>query len=118
MADEPTGTRTERLRTFTEDTLMVIEFLVVLLIGVGLSLFFVYEVWWVIFSGVGRQPRLTSALELISKNWKAGLLLLVPLFYRTVRTFLERVEEAWGMKARSPQAMETKQNPPIPSELP
>lgn len=29
----------------------------------------------------------------VSENWKAVILLLIPLFYRTVRTFLEQVEE-------------------------
>ena len=72
---------------------------------------FVYEIGWVIFAGADRQLRLNDALKLLSNNWKAGVLLLVPLFYRTIRAFLERVEEVAGMKARQPQEQESRPNP-------
>lgn len=39
-----------------------------------------------------------DALKSISENWKAGLLLLLILFYGTVRKFLEEVHEFAGMK--------------------
>jgi len=49
----------------------------------------------------------------IGDNWKTVLILLIPLFYRTVRTFLEEVHEAFGMKRRlrgeSLEPEETKQ---------
>lgn len=38
----------------------------------------------------------------LGENWKAALFLLIPLFYKTVRVFLEEVQEAFGMK-RQPQ---------------
>ena len=34
----------------------------------------------------------------LGKHWQTALLLLLPLFYLTVRTFLEEVQEAFGMK--------------------
>lgn len=40
-------------------------------------------------------------LKALSANWQGLLLLLIPLFYRSIRAFLDRVEEAWGVKARS-----------------
>jgi len=58
--------------------------------------FVVFFVGWRALSGVDESPFLKS----LSENWKGLLLLLVPLLYRPVRAFLERVEEAWGMKAR------------------
>jgi hypothetical protein len=38
----------------------------------------------------------------LNDNWKAALILLVVLFYRTVRMFLEQAEEAFGVKRRLP----------------
>ncbi len=39
----------------------------------------------------------------VSENWKIAVVVLVPLFYRTVRIFLEEVVEAAGMKRRPRQ---------------
>jgi hypothetical protein len=65
-----------------------------------------------------RMLRMARVLALVDEHWKVGLLLLIPLFYRTVRAFLERVEEAWGVKApRRIDPVETtpaKPNPPEP----
>jgi hypothetical protein len=36
----------------------------------------------------------------LNENWKAGLLLLVPLLYRTARKFLEESEEAGPFRKR------------------
>ena len=59
-----------------------------------------------------RQTRFTDSVKLVDDNWKVGLLILVPLFFRTIRSFLERVEEAWGMKApRIPEVAESAPNP-------
>lgn len=44
------------------------------------------------------QVRFNELLKAVNDNWKAGLILLVLLFYRTVRTFLEQAEEAFGVK--------------------
>ena len=43
---------------------------------------------------------LKELIEEVNNNWKAGVLLLIVLFYRTVRTFLEEAEEALGVKRR------------------
>ena len=56
--------------------------------------------------------RIEAALKMLNENWKVGLLILVPLFYRTIRMFLERVRKVWGMEAQQPEAVEEKPNPP------
>jgi hypothetical protein len=63
----------------------------------------------------GRQQRLADSLKMLNENWKVGLLILVPLFFRTIRAFLERVEKAFGMEApRKPVATSEGTNPPEP----
>lgn len=78
-----------------------------------------YIGWWLVFGDVKdpRHDRMLSLLGTVSDNWKAFLLLAIPLFYRTVRTFLEEVQEAFGMKrpsrpAEAPGPATT--NPPTP----
>jgi len=49
-------------------------------------------------------------VSILGKNWKVVFILMVPLFYQTIRTFLEEVQEAWGMKRAkhgAPEADET-----------
>jgi hypothetical protein len=48
----------------------------------------------------------------MNENWKVGLLILLPLFYRPIRTFLEELREAFGMK-RTPREVgeETTEEP-------
>ena len=61
-----------------------------------------WAAYWLVFglAQPDRQTRLLDAIRLLNDNWKAGLLLLLLLFYRTIRTFLEQAEEAWGVKRR------------------
>src|SRR5437899_2549208 len=76
--------------------LSVVEPLVVLAITFLIS----YFAYWLIFGSEKGEPqeRLIRVLKEINDNWKVGLLLLVLLFYRTIRVFLEQAEEAWGVK--------------------
>lgn len=49
-------------------------------------------------------------VPILGQNWKVVFVLMVPLFYQTIRTFLEEVQEAWGMKRPkrgAPEADET-----------
>ncbi|WP_263377460.1 hypothetical protein [Granulicella paludicola] len=39
-----------------------------------------------------------DVITFLANNWKIVLILMIPLFYQTVRTFLEEVQEAWGIK--------------------
>ena len=70
----------------------IAERLIVLAIAFGVCV-----VGWRAFKGIAEEP----LLKALSSNWQGLPLLLVPLFYRPIRLFLERVEEAWGMKARA-----------------
>jgi CMP-N-acetylneuraminic acid synthetase len=70
----------------------------------------IYETYCVLFGSPpsDRQMRMQNALTMLNGNWKIGLLLLIPLFYRTVRAFLQRAEEFAGIKApREPVATRT-----------
>ncbi|MCR4318246.1 MAG: hypothetical protein NUW37_18035 [Planctomycetes bacterium] len=46
----------------------------------------------------GKSEEIETFFKSIGENWGAMVLLLIPLFFRTVRTFLEEVHEAFGMK--------------------
>ncbi len=90
------------------------EAAIVLTIATALVLFVVREVLWVWYACTPtiRQKRIETALKMLNDNWKVGLLILVPLFYRTIRMFLERVRKVLGMEAREPEKVEEKLNPP------
>jgi hypothetical protein len=93
-----------RLPMWLDWLLSVVEPLVVLAITAVIF----YIGYWVIF-GPPQSPQQTQFRELIKEvdeNWKAGLLLLLLLFYRTVRVFLEQAEEAFGVKKRKELAGE------------
>jgi hypothetical protein len=77
------------------------EVCIVVLIAVVVIAATLYQVLWIVFAmdWPTREARLSTSLRMLNEDWKVGLILLVPLFYRTIRAFLERVEEAFGMKA-------------------
>lgn len=59
-----------------------------------------YQTVWILWADSAcRQIRFAQSLKTINDNWKVGLIILIPLFYRGIRAFLERVEEFGGMKA-------------------
>jgi hypothetical protein len=76
--------------------LSVVEPLVVLVI----TALVLYSAYWLVF-GAGQDPHRIRLLELmraVSDDWKAAVVLLLLLFYRTVRVFLEQAEEAFSVK--------------------
>jgi hypothetical protein len=76
------------------------EAVVVLFITLATVLLIVYGLGWATFCGQkAREVKLLDLSRELNNNWKILFILLVPLFYRSIRMFLERVEEAWGMKA-------------------
>src|ERR1039458_2091239 len=61
-----------------------------------------FEGIWILFglpapvtytSAMNAQDRLQRVVVSLNANWKLGLMLLIPLFYRTIRAILERMEE-------------------------
>ena len=95
--DETTGSLTDRI-------LSTVETVTVVLLALGVYSVVIYELWWIWFGAEAgtRASRLEVVAKMLNENWKAELLLLIPLFYRTIRGFLERVEEFAGMKAPRP----------------
>lgn len=102
------------LELFFDWCLKISEALIVTIITAVVFLFVVREVLWVwhACNATIRQQRIEAALKMLNENWKVGLLILVPLFYRTIRTFLERVRKAFGMEVQEPDDVEEKPNPP------
>ncbi len=94
--------------------LKISEATVVFTITTVLVLLVVREASWVWHScdAAIRQQRIEAALKMLNDNWKIGLLILVPLFYRTIRMFLERVRKPFGMEVQEPDDVEEKPNPP------
>lgn len=59
-------------------------------------------------------PSIETAVTRIENHWKGALILLVPLFFRTVREVLSKVKKLpLGMETESdPAPAATKPNPP------
>jgi 1,4-dihydroxy-2-naphthoate octaprenyltransferase len=54
----------------------------------------------------------SSLVSNLSQHWQILALLAIPLFYQTVRKFLEQAEEAWGIKKkRELEGGDTEQKP-------
>ena len=51
--------------------------------------------WWGDFNVAQRHKRLTILVTNLDEHWRAGLLLFVPLFYRTIRSLLSKLTR-WG----------------------
>ena len=90
----------DKVEPWLDRVLKFLEVVIVLVLAVVILAVTGYEIVWV-FRGNQwpSQVRLEAALKALNENWKVVLLLLVPLFYRTIRGFLERVEEFAGAKA-------------------
>ena len=58
-----------------------------------------YEVVWIFTGGTwsDAHARFWSAITQLDSHWRLGLALLIPLFYRTVRQFLEEAENLLGV---------------------
>ena len=96
--------------------LSVVEPLIVLII----TLLVGYATYWLVFgsSTSDHYNQLVQSIKTVNDNWKAALILILLLFYRTVRTFLEQAEEAWGVRKKKPIIGEPTEeaNPPRKTE--
>jgi hypothetical protein len=104
----------KKIEIYSDRTLRVCEVLLVLFLTTVLLGFIVYQVGWILAQS--SQERIKSTITMLNENWKVALLLLVPLFYRTVRMFLERVRKFLGMEARDPEQEITEPNPQRPAQ--
>jgi hypothetical protein len=109
---EPSESWFDTVEPWLDRALECLEVVIVFALALGILVATIYEFIWV-FTGdsASRQIRVVSIMRGLNQNWKAALLLLVPLFYRTVRRFLEQTEEAFGMKRKRPLPGESQTAP-------
>jgi hypothetical protein len=109
---EPPESWFDSVEPWLDRVLECLEVVTVFALAFGILAATVYEFTWVLTGDpTSRQMRVASILRGLNENWKAGLLLLIPLFYRTVRRFLEQTEEAFGMKRKRPLPGESQTAP-------
>jgi len=99
----------KRVEVLLDRALKTCEALIVICLTLALLGFISYQIAWIVKGP--HQERIKSTVAMLNENWKVGLLLLVPLFYRTVRMFLERVRKFLGMETRDPDEISTEPNP-------
>ena len=93
--------------------LTLVERFTVILVAV----FIFYLGFGLVFDGKPpSQTRAAQVLEILNLNWRALLILAIPLFYRPVKKFLDEVQEIAGMK-RPPQP-KSQPPPPQPNDVP
>ena len=96
----PKSDPTKLIDRLSDRLLRLGEVCIVLSITFVVLLMVVYGLFWLAWCNQEtRAVRLAGMAKVLNDNWKVALLLLIPLFYRTIRVFLERVEKAWGMEA-------------------
>jgi len=93
---------------FLDYVLSILEMVIVL----AIALLTGYAVFCFVF-GTHEEARFIVLMQVISENWKASLVLLIPLFYRPVRTFLEELEQVGSIRRRNvrPTAKQQEDNP-------
>ncbi len=99
----------KKFEIYMDRALKACEALIVISLTVVLLGFVVYQIVWIMAGCV--QERINSTFKMLNDYWKVGLLLLVPLFYRTVRMFLEKVRKFLGMETRDPDQERVEANP-------
>jgi len=103
----PKLTKLSRLPDWLDWLLSVVEPVVVLAITIVIF----YTGYCLVFGPEqsGHLARFKDLMKEVNDNWKAGLLLLVLLFYRTIRIFLEQAEEAFSIKKKRTMTGEAKE---------
>jgi hypothetical protein len=105
----------------SDSFLTVAELFVVLALAASVTILALLTLTWIFLAGnlTSINERLTGTLNTLSNDWKAVLLLLVPLFYRTARRFIARIRKGpLGMEADpeegeiKPNATAAETNPP------
>jgi len=78
-----------------------VEFLIVFLIGTGVVVSLLIVCAWVFLGWFETQYHKTVQVCIgLNTNWKVGLIILVPIFFRPIRTFLEKAKKLWGAEAQ------------------
>jgi hypothetical protein len=100
-SENATKSRFERFDTFSDRWLKAAEVWSVMVLVTVLWIVAIGTLVWIL-----KDPtaRLSPVLRNINDNWKAFLLLLIPIFYRTMKGVLQRVKKLpWGMEAQEPE---------------
>ena len=75
--------------------------------------------WWILFGQASDQKgRLGVVIRGMNAHWRLGALLLVVLFYRTVREILSRIEKGPGGTRFTPKESRTPTDPEEEDALP
>jgi len=79
---------------------------------VVISILVIVALAFIIFgSGNPANTKVGQIIKLLNDNWKALLILLIPLFYYPIRTFLGELQEIGGAKRKTPEASQPQQRP-------
>lgn len=104
--DEQTLSWLDKFELFLDRCVSYGEALIVVFLVVAIISTIFAEALWILWADAEcRQERFAQVLKTLNENWKVGLVILIPLFFRAIRAFLERLEEIGGMKA--PHKMKT-----------
>jgi hypothetical protein len=101
---------------FSERILRTTELWAVVMMLIVVSTTMVCVIVWVLFSPA---ERLLSVLKNVNENWKACLLVLLPLFYPTIRGILQRIKRfPLGMEPQEPEEQSKSPMPPKTVQAP
>ena len=96
--------RSQRFAVFSEKALIASELWTVIVLVTSIWLIAVGTGVWILCSPT---ERLALVLGNLNTNWKACLLLLVPLFYQTIKGVLLRIRKwPFGMESQEPEEIE------------
>ena len=90
--------------TYQDVWLVRIEYIIILLISTGVIftlVFLIGHIWFGLF-----EPtlwNLCNTLSKIKEYWQVGLVVLLPLFFRPTRNFLEKVVKLGGAECQPSQ---------------
>jgi hypothetical protein len=103
------SSRLAKFERCLETTLKLGEVLAVIILTAIVLMTAVGAMIWTAFCPTIRLPMILGNLNV---NWKACLLLLVPLFYRTIQAVLQRIKKwPWGMESQEPEDEKTEKTP-------
>jgi hypothetical protein len=92
------GKAKERSFPSSDAVLQTTEVVLVLLVSCAIAIGVIFTFVWILHtrSLQIQQDRIRTTLKMLDDNWKASLIILLPLFYRTFRRFLARVTKLPG----------------------
>ncbi len=101
----------ETIPDFLTWLLSIVELIIVF----SIALFTGYLAFCFLFETSG-ELRITRLMQTVNQNWKAAIVLLIPLIYRPLRTFLEDLQEAGPFKRKTltPSDKQEETNPVSP----